>query len=294
MPKQNTWFGVVFMLVAVLGLSMKHIFAKMWYVHNPKITNVDILLFFGIWIAIFYIPAAKYNGLSFNIMDYRLKVIMVLFWSVILSLLVNFWMLWGISMISVAKSTLIFNLNPILTVILAFFLLREKIDKYTVISVIMAFAGVILMSINKASNGQEEILIPGIILNFTGAVLEAWIFVSLRMLNIYLIHPWLRPAFVGMLFPTFWVMYYLLMPDYVVFPHYDLEDLLLLSWGGVGNALWVGGMAYALKYQSASKIAPLNYLENVLTLLADLFLFNYEFGVTDYLGKILNTLIIIV
>ena len=139
----------------------------------------------------------------------------------------------------------------------------------------------------KASNGKEEILIPGIILNFTGAVLEACIFVSLRMLNIYLIHPWLRPAFVGMLFPTFWIIYYLLMPDYVAFPHYDFEDLVLLSCGGIGNALWVGGMAYALKYQSASKIAPLNYLENVLTLLADLFLFNYDFGVTDYLGIII-------
>ena len=139
------------MLVAVVGLSMKHIFAKMCYFHNPKITNVDILLFFGLWIAVFYIPAAKYNGLSFNVMDYRLKVTMVMFWSVILSLLVNFWMLWGISMISVAKSTVIFNLNPILTVILAFFLLRERIDKYTVVTVFLAFIGVLLMSVNKGA-----------------------------------------------------------------------------------------------------------------------------------------------
>lgn len=44
-------------------------------------------------------------------------------------------------------------------------------------------------------------------------------------------------------------------------------------------------MAYALKYESASKIAPINYLENVFSLLSDLLVFSYVFEFTDYTGK---------
>lgn len=39
-----------------------------------------------------------------------------------------------------------------------------------------------------------------------------------------------------------------------------------------------------MKYESAAKLSPMMYLENVITLISDVTLFNYEFNVTDYIG----------
>lgn len=118
--------GYFFMTLAVIGLSMNHIFAKVCFYYNPNITNIDLLFFFGIWIAVFYVPAAISNGASFQIFSYKPKAMLILVTSVWLSLAVNFCMLLGISMISVAKSTLVFNLNPVLTMVMATLTLREK------------------------------------------------------------------------------------------------------------------------------------------------------------------------
>ena len=41
---------------------------------------------------------------------------------------------------------------------------------------------------------------------------------------------------------------------------------------------------FAFRYHKASKLAPLLYLENVFTLLADAFIFDYTFVLTDYIG----------
>jgi len=39
-----------------------------------------------------------------------------------------------------------------------------------------------------------------------------------------------------------------------------------------------------MKYESASKLCPILYFENVVTLIADAILFGYSFALTDYIG----------
>ena len=196
----------------------------------------------------------------------------------------NIQLLW-ISLISVSKSTLVFNLNPIFTMILAAISLREKLDNVALASVTGAFIGIFLLSLNKGSSNQNENIIGGLLWAFAGAWCESFIFVLCRMLNIYQIHPWLRPAYIGIVYIIFTALVLAFIPDYILFPYYTLSDFLYLSLSGFGNSYWIGFMALSLKYQSASKVAPLFYLENVFSLLSDIFVFNYSFSFTDYIGK---------
>lgn len=99
-----------------------------------------------------------------------------------------------------------------------------------------SFIGIFFLSLNKASNGETENLVPGLLLVFLAALLEALIIISLRMLNIYQIHPMLRPAFIGILSPIFALAVYCINPDTMVFPNYSLTDLVFLSLAGVGNS----------------------------------------------------------
>lgn len=39
-----------------------------------------------------------------------------------------------------------------------------------------------------------------------------------------------------------------------------------------------------MKYEDASKLSPILYVENIFTLMADVALFGYKFVFTDYVG----------
>ena len=66
-------------------------------------------------------------------------------------------------MISLGKSTLIFNLNPIFCIFLAFILLGEKLELLTIVSAIGAFGGMYFLTLNQ-NKGNDSNPILGIIL----------------------------------------------------------------------------------------------------------------------------------
>lgn len=101
------------MTFAVLGITTNHLFGKLAFFYNPNLSNFDIVFFIGIWVSLIYIPAALINGVSLNLLKLRRKVCIGVIISLLLAVAVNNVMQKGISMVSLGKSTLIFNLNPI-------------------------------------------------------------------------------------------------------------------------------------------------------------------------------------
>ena len=55
----------------------------------------------------------------------------------------------GLKFIPISKANLIFNLNPLIIAVAAYFVLKEKITMLNVYALIGAFGGVILFNIHK-------------------------------------------------------------------------------------------------------------------------------------------------
>lgn len=70
----------------------------------------------------------------------------------------------------------------------------------------------------------------------------------------------------------------------ITFETYDIFDVIVLSMVGLSSCMCIGPLSLAMKYEEASKLSPILYVENVFTLLADALLFDYKFISTDYLG----------
>ena len=65
---------------------------------------------------------------------------------------------------------------------------------------------------------------------------------------------------------------------------YNISDIIVLSLSGLGGTIAMGTLNWALRYEKASRLAAIAYTENVLTILFDIFVFNYQFVLTDCIG----------
>uniref|UniRef100_A0A7S3KFA9 EamA domain-containing protein n=1 Tax=Euplotes crassus TaxID=5936 RepID=A0A7S3KFA9_EUPCR len=82
--------------------------------------------------------------------------------------------------------------------------------------------------------------------------------------------------------------------NFLNFSHYRLIDLLILNIHGMLSAVWIPLMFLAAKYAEASFISPILNIENVFTILIDMFVFGYTFISTEFIGMgILGTCIVI-
>lgn len=145
-------------------------------------------------------------------------------------------MLWGISMISVGKSTLIFDLSPLFCIILAFILLAEKIDYVTVFSAVGSFCGIYFLTLNQANEEEQEdkSLLLGVFLVFLGAWGQAAIMILVRMINIYQVHYLFRPVYIGITLLSFGILVHLFFPSKMQFPNYEFLDVVFLYGSGLG------------------------------------------------------------
>ena len=193
----------------------------------------------------------------------------------------------------VGKSTLVFSLNPIFWFVLAHYWLGEK--ELPIFTTIWAFIGIYFLTISKPDSEKTwHNFLVGFVWIFIWAWIQAFMTVSVRILNIYRIHPYLRPTYIGVWFLTVAILIKLVSPTSLLFPNYDIQDLIWLLFWGIGSAVLVGFMNLALKYQKASKLAPIFYTENLFTLLADAYLFDYTFVMTDYIGILIITVWVLV
>lgn len=176
-PVRNPCLGYSFMIISVLGITAVHLFSKIAFTRKPTLTNVDGTFFMGFWLAFIYFIVAQIFGVKLALNNMPRKPLLALFASLIATTLTNLFMFKGISMISVGKSTLVFSMNPLFSMILAYLLLKETITKTVLCSTLGAFVGIYLLSINKDNSGNDSNVIVGIILVMLAAWFQAVIFV---------------------------------------------------------------------------------------------------------------------
>ncbi|CAI2374661.1 unnamed protein product [Moneuplotes crassus] len=286
LPQQNMLIGYSLMMVALLGLTMQHLFAKIAFFYNEKLTPYDALLAIGLVNVPVFLGLNLFVGTKINILKYEHKAQAIIIISCLASVGVMTSMMSGMAMISIAKSTLIFDLNPLFCIMIAFIILREKVDYSSIIFAFGAFGGIYFLTLTKSSatKKEESSAFLGIFFVFIGSFIEGTIIVLMRMLAIYNVHFLVRPLYSSVGICIFCGLIYCLIPGKIHFPDYSALDILLLFMNALGYTICLPALAMALMYQKSSHLAPVNYLENVFALLADFFIFKYSFVWTDYLG----------
>ena len=69
--------------------------------------------------------------------------------------------------------------------------------------------------------------------------------------------------------------------------NYSLSDFIIMNIIGLLQPLFQITMFLANKYSLSSQAASINNLENIVTVIADIFLFHYIFVLSDIIGKLL-------
>ncbi|CAI2374579.1 unnamed protein product [Moneuplotes crassus] len=288
--KNNTWkkimLGYSLMFISMFGIAIIHICEKMAFFHNPNLGIMDGVLILGLTTLPIGFIGNKIKGNTVSIFKYDWKVQILMMIATICSCCGHFVVMWSLSLISVGKATLVFNLHPLFCIFIAYIFLREKVDFLSILFSLLALFGIYFLTINETGHDGKpnSNATFGLMLVFISAWNEAGIIISQRVLALYGVDAILYPFYSSLGLTLFGFGGYIFYPQKMLFPYYSLYDLAFLSMVGIGLIANQSFAGCALEYQSSSRLAPLNYLENVFTLLSDVFIFGYMFFYTDYIG----------
>ena len=273
------------MIITTLMFSISHIASKVFYTRCPEASGFDMVSAQGYTLVPFYFIYAKLKGVNLNLFNFEPKVRMLIILRVFIGITNNIALYAGLKYISIGKGVLIFSLSPLFCTITAGVFLNEQITLVNSALTFASFGGVYLLTLNKPQNEVDASMETfGYILTLTAALLYGVLFVVLRALNTYKISLLVSPFYsgVGTLSQTLFIL--IVKPDLIHSELYDSVNLSLLIWMGCWAVIAQFTMISANKYSAASKMAPINYAENVFTLLADVILFQYHFIFSDVAG----------
>ena len=285
--KDNVISGIIWMLVFVLWITANHIMVKYLMVVHPYITAFDATYSVSIMASIIYYATGKIQGINMNILSLERNVIYLIILRIIIGILCNLFFLVSLSQIIISKAILIFSLNPIFWAILAAIILKEKLHFVTIISCIWATGGIYLLTLKSQNQDDEKSNILGYLLMIGASILNGSIFVWLRFIFRYEVNIWLVSYLTSFGFLIQSILFHIFFPSLYNFEKYLIYDLVFFFF--IALSTWSANllMAYASKITKVSRIAPLSNLENILTIVFDIFIFNYSFFITDGLGMLI-------
>ena len=246
----------------------------------------DTCSFLGFFITPVYYTIAKVKGVDLSMTSMKRKVVVILIGRLVVGILVNIAITNGLIFIPVSKAILIFSLNPLFWAILAAIFLKEHLSYVSIGSTLGALWGIYLLMQNKPHDAKDESHeLLGYILVFTSAWLFGMQLVFLRALNLYKLNVLISPFYFGMSTNIQTIILIWWYSDLLHFEQYPENFFYLWIIGISGWSLQIC-LILANQYGMASRMAPIAYLENIFTLLADLWLFEYKFIMTDILGML--------
>ncbi|CAI2376172.1 unnamed protein product [Moneuplotes crassus] len=203
---------------------------------------------------------------------------------------------YAISLIVATKATLILNLQPIFIIGMAIVFLGEKLICVDISSMMGAFAGVIMISFKEDKENLETsyiMQIIGIFICLAESVANALNVVLTKQMNKYL-HFIFSPFYFSMALVIESAFMILIFPEFNNFGDYSNTDWLIAIMIGFSNAGTQILLSIATKYEDASVLAPLNYVEVIFVLLADVIFFYVSFTLLDIIGMTLISVCILI
>ena len=249
--------------------------------------NNAITFYMGIYGTVINFFLGWKNGVNMNPFTYEWRVILALFLRWLFGIMNNYCTYRSVQLIPLSKSIIIFSLNPFCCAILGSIFLKEHVNKTTIFWIFGAWLGIYLLTINKQESEIEDGSILGYILVILSTWFSAGIFICLRYLSMLQVKMQLPSFWVGLSFLFEGIFWYIFFDDLITISQYKAIDGIWMNAMGLMFVLWIATMFYANKYAITGQVAPIMNIENIYTILIDIFYFQYIFVATDIIGMLI-------
>ena len=271
--KNNILMGIFCIIVAGFGFSLMALFIKL----AGNLPSMQKGFFRNIIaVGISSIPLIK-HWKSINFPKGKLS------WSVLISrsvfgtigLVFNFY---AITHISLADSTIIQKLSPFVILILSYIFFKEKMTKFQMIAIVIAFIGVGFI-IKPSGDGFVSM---GALAALLGAFCSGIAYTCVRYLGTHNV----SGEFIIFFFSTLSTL--LLLPylifDYKVMTMYQLS---MLIWAGASATIGQYGVTFAYKYAAAKNISVFDYSQVLFSGILGFIFFNELPDLQSLIGYII-------
>ena len=271
--KNNILMGIFCIIVAGFGFSLMALFIKL----AGNLPSMQRGFFRNIIaVGISSIPLIK-HWKSINFPKGKLS------WSVLISrsvfgtigLVFNFY---AITHISLADSTIIQKLSPFVILILSYIFFKEKMTKFQMIAIVIAFIGVGFI-IKPSGDGFVSM---GALAALLGAFCSGIAYTCVRYLGTHNV----SGEFIIFFFSTLSTL--LLLPylifDYKVMTMYQLSMLIL---AGASATIGQYGVTFAYKYAAAKNISVFDYSQVLFSGILGFIFFNELPDLQSFIGYII-------
>lgn len=289
-PLLQRIYGMIIMTLTIFVLTVSVILVKVWFENNKNIDGFDYLLIRSLMMFIATLIQVQYLRIDVFQVPTKAKVPLVLRWVFGLCAAPTFFI--ALKYLPLSKSTLIKNSSPLVVVIAAYFILKEKISKLDILAVIGAFWGIAIITKDSASQGQiytntyRYVFEIGLVI--VSCFASAGVSICVKLLNKDTHHSISPFYFSVTCLIVFWSLF-LLKTDLFHVEHMSLMDILLMSISGILSYISISLRSLASEHEDASVLAPFTYLQILLSFLWDCFIFSSSssFSWADISGTIL-------
>lgn len=273
MKKNSVLMGIFCITIAGFGFALMSLFVKL----SGDLPSMQKGIFRNIIaVIISSIPLFRHR-LKINMPSDRTGWLVLTARSVFgtIGLVLNFY---AITHISLADSSIIQKLSPFVILILSYLFFKEKMTKFQVGALIIAFFGVLLV-VKPSANGFISI---GAFAALLGAICAGIAYTCVRYLGTHNI----SGEFIIFFFSL--TSTFMLLP-YLIFDYHDMTmyQFMMLILAGASASIGQYGITFAYKFAAAKNIAAFDYSQVVFSGMLGYFFLGEIPDLQSFLGYIL-------
>ncbi|CAI2373209.1 unnamed protein product [Moneuplotes crassus] len=288
---ENSLKGILYMVLCAFCFAGVGFVIKCIYHNYTEVGIFDILLIRCCLTTIVYYFVAKV--LKVNLFEINPGMATILMLRVFLGIIAIGSLVASMRYLPASIAMMIYNINPILVMILAYFMLSEQLNLIKIVCCFGAFAGIVIIGLGRNENSQSEGEILGILLASIACISDSFSFTLTRKLNLE-IHYILNPYYLSLGCLLTSVLVPLFYSDLLHPENYSVPQILLCLSDGILALLAYLFLSLAYKHTHASTVSPLIYLDSLLNLPTDILYFSYSFYITDLVGSVLCFICVLV
>ncbi|CAI2374270.1 unnamed protein product [Moneuplotes crassus] len=283
MVRQKKVKGLVLSIIYVYVIAVARLQIKLLAVSSPYVSINDFAIFMGVFTIIASVLLGFITDTLTDVLKYSGVVLCLIIGRTICGVVNNLLVCYAINQLPLSKAIFMINLCPISCAIMAAIFLKEKLTRSYILCLCVAPIGIYLISLNMDDQGKTGSL-TGYLSAFCSIWLGGLVFIFVRALNLYGVHAsWVYMSCgIGLFFQP--VIWNLLKDDVLHFEQYTSYDSFMVITHGMLATLFMLLLYYASKYVEASFIAPISNLENIFSIIVDIFIFHYSFTIIEIAG----------
>ncbi|CAI2373258.1 unnamed protein product [Moneuplotes crassus] len=258
---------------------------KYGYLINEKMNGMDYLLFRGTILMFFATLETLYRKV--NVFRVPREIYVSVIFRYLTGLVGMALYFYAIKYLPMSQSNVILSISPLITAILAYFLLSEILVGRDILCLIGAFGGAVVVNVSrigeKGVSESENNYLKGILLIMVSIIFRSTAPVAIRQMSKYVSSIY-SPFYFALGLFSHSVFLLTFCRSYLNYEYYNLKTIMLFSGSAFSNYIAQSLMSIAYNYEKATVLAPFSYLVTCGLLLIDCLLFGYDFNIVYFLG----------